>query len=161
MPLLSTSVSPEDSGCKYWDTESHTWKTKGLVVSGVEVVNEVAYLVCQSTHLTSFATAVQSSVAQAKLVDPINDAHLLLEYDPLNMSTPITVAVIFTIYIVCLLFFCYLDHRNKRKLQHLKLEIFTRHGRFGLPLKDEKDEDEEEETFVERYMQTLRNEHDW
>lgn len=48
--------------CKYWDSTYLIWKTDGCTLKS----EETTYFVCECTHTTEFAVALDSSAVSAK-----------------------------------------------------------------------------------------------
>jgi hypothetical protein len=79
-----------DASCAYWEPSALEWTHAGTVVrfARADAVG------CGSSHLTDFGARLrQEATPEVNVVDPINDAHLLLTYDHTNMTVPILLLI--------------------------------------------------------------------
>ena len=80
----------EDALCQYWDVAATRWASRGMV----SVAVRDTHVVCETAHLTDFSGAVmKSATPEVNIVDPVGDAHLLLNYDHTNAAVPIIVGI--------------------------------------------------------------------
>jgi hypothetical protein len=100
-PNLASGVLP---ACAFWDTREKAWATHGAVMKAYRAVSNTTHsthhLVCASTHLTDFRGIANDAVPPMTFVDPIGDAHTLLEIDRNNMFVPIFVACMLVAFVV-------------------------------------------------------------
>ena len=89
--------------CGWWDDSAKVWASRGVVMRAFRAgpTQATPYAVCASTHLTDFATVAKDALPEkTTLIDPIGDAHLLLNYDHTNMATPIFVGCMLIAFII-------------------------------------------------------------
>jgi hypothetical protein len=157
---VASRTDPLDLYCRFWNTSIKAWDSRGLIGIGLSNMDDKEFVLCETTHLTDFATVVSAAAPTINLVDPIGDASLLLNYNPENMLTPIILSSILLGYLFLLIVFICSDMRKKKALQKLKEEIFITKGKFNDPPESEK-LPPKQDTFFLRYINVLRNEHDW
>jgi hypothetical protein len=75
-------------GCRFWDTEAAEWSDEGLV----EITRTETYVVCETSHLSSFGISADDVLPEFNLVNPITDLDLFSTLDLQNALAVFVVA---------------------------------------------------------------------
>eukprot|EP00466_Bigelowiella_natans_P000982 jgi/Bigna1/136060/aug1.32_g10768 len=147
-----TSTTLDSLQCRFWDPQIYNWSTNGITSSSAEIGGEEGdFLVCESSHLTCFSSAIEFKIA----VNTINEEDILL--DAFSFKNPVFTwcIVIIGLWGLVLLIGGQYDRCNAQKLSQ---EEFWRknNGIFHLRFRPRS-----VHSFYKRTSWAMRHKHPW
>ena len=120
--------------CQWYDKDTDSWSKEGCVM----VNNTETELICECTHLTSFGSRLESSLAMAGAIFDVLGS-LTLQDILENLAVITTLIVIYAVFIIGCIYGRYLDKKERYELETLSISalreeqdsvsVFTKWGK--------------------------------